>query len=178
MSHFAVALARSGSTWTGAEIDLGDVEDVDGLVEMATAEVGDGADALLIAVEEDDEWLALVRADGDPGDARVFLSDTRVLATSDIAAIFADAIEGGVVADTSGDDEDDEGGDDEDADDDNGTLIDAEPGGDAGLLADLGTPAATLLALCAEEGALPGDVTAAICERAGCADVYDGLRST
>jgi putative tRNA adenosine deaminase-associated protein len=173
VSHFAVALARSGSSWSGAEIDLEDVEDVDGLVEVAAAEVGDGNDTLLIAVEEDDEWLALVRVDGEPSDARVFLSDTRVLATSDIAAIFADAIEGGVAAEP---DDADEEADDSD-DDDSGGLIDAEPGGDAGLLADIGTPAPALLALCAEEGALPGDVTAAICERAGCAEVYDSLRT-
>lgn len=171
MSHFAVALARSGSSWSGAELDLTDVEDVDGLVDAANGEVGDTVDLLLIAVEEDDEWLALVRVDGDPGDARVFLSDTRVLATSDVAAIFTDAIEGSAPPSEDHADEDD------DEDDDSGGLIDAEPGGDAALLADLGTPAPALLALCAEEGALPGDVTAAICERAGCSEVYDGLRT-
>lgn len=174
LSRFAVALARSGSSWSGAELDLEDIEDVDGLVEAAVAEVGDGADVTLIAVEEDDEWLALVRVDSDPNDARVFLSDARVLTTSELAAIFTDAIDGGVRAEEQDDGDDAVDGDD---DEDSSVLLDAEPGGDAGLLADLGTPAATLLALCSEEGALPGDVTAAVCERAGCGEVYDGLRT-
>jgi len=58
VSHFAVALARSGSAWSGAELDLTDVEDVDGLVDAANGEVGDGSDLMLIAVEEDDESVA------------------------------------------------------------------------------------------------------------------------
>jgi hypothetical protein len=33
-----------------------------------------------------------------------------------------------------------------------------------------------LIQLCAEEGALPSDVIASLCERAGCLDVLDELR--
>jgi hypothetical protein len=33
-----------------------------------------------------------------------------------------------------------------------------------------------LLALCAEEGALPADIIAAVCEAAGCLDVLEKLR--
>jgi putative tRNA adenosine deaminase-associated protein len=48
--------------------------------------------------------------------------------------------------------------------------------GDSGLLADLGISAARLLALCAAESALPGDVISEICEAAGCLDVLERLR--
>jgi putative tRNA adenosine deaminase-associated protein len=169
LSYFAVVLSRARQQWSAAEIDLGDVEDFDGLIEEATAQVEDGFDVAVIAVEEDDEWLALVRADAD-GDARVFLSDTRALTTSSIASLFGDAVEGQPVADPE-----EETDDEEEA---AGGAIDAEPGGDPGLVSDLGTTAAALLELCAKEGALPGDVTAAVCERAGCLDVYDALRGT
>ncbi len=62
---------------------------------------------------------------------------------------------------------------DEEDDEDEGTRPIAEPVGDAALLADLGTPADDLLALCAEEGLLPADVLTALCERAGCDDVLE-----
>jgi putative tRNA adenosine deaminase-associated protein len=173
VSYFAVALSRADSSWTGEEIDLDGVEDIDGLMEVATATASDAAAPVLVAVEEDDEWLALVRFDGD-GDARVFLSDARVLATSDIAGIFADALEvadpeSAAAADDEADDDDEEN---------SGVVLAAEPGGDTGLLSDLGTTANELLALCAKEGALPGDITATVCERAGCGDVYDALRTS
>jgi len=173
VSYFAVSLARSGSKWSGEELSLDDVEDVDGLVDLALSVSPDAAAPILVAVEEDDEWLALVRIDSD-ADIRVFLSDTRVLSTSDVARVFSDALESAAEnldsepSSEASDDDDDESGD---------RILDAEPGGDAGLLGDLGTPESTLLALFAKEGALPGDVTAAVCERAGCLDVYDSLRS-
>lgn len=168
MSYFAVAFAQAGSSWTAAELDLDDVEDLDGLVELAATET-DGAIPAFVAVEENDEWLALLRLDGD-ADARVFLSDTRVLTTSTVAGLFADALEG----DGSGADD----ADDDDTDDEESTagVIDAEPAGDAGLLADLGLPASQLLKLCAAEGALPSDITAAICEQIGCGEACDAVR--
>src|SRR4029453_13325724 len=44
---------------------------------------------------------------------------------------------------------------------------DADPVGDAEILADLGISAGKLLSLCAQEGLLPSDVTAEICRGAG-----------
>lgn len=52
----------------------------------------------------------------------------------------------------------------------------ADPVGDADLLADLGIPAQKLLALCAHEGSMPADVTAEICQVLGCADEVEELR--
>jgi putative tRNA adenosine deaminase-associated protein len=55
-------------------------------------------------------------------------------------------------------------------------LPEAEPAGDADLLADLGVPARQLLALCAQEGMLPADITAEICQALGCGDEVEELR--
>ena len=54
---------------------------------------------------------------------------------------------------------------------------DSAPFGDADIVEDLGTSAAELLAMCAHEGTLPIDVLVAVCEKAGCGDTFDGLRS-
>jgi putative tRNA adenosine deaminase-associated protein len=172
VSYFAAVLSRSRQDWYAAELDLDEVTDFDGLVEVASAAAADDFDVALISLEEDDEWLALARIDRD-GETRVFLSDTRVLGTSEVAGLLADVLEPeGGQADTA--DEAESDADDEDT----ASSIDAEPGGDSALLADLGTTGNQLLALCAKEGALPGDITAEICDRAGCLDVYDSVRTT
>jgi hypothetical protein len=53
---------------------------------------------------------------------------------------------------------------------------DADPVGDAELLADLGVGSHKLLRLCGQEGMLPSDVTAEICQRIGCGDEVEELR--
>ena len=53
---------------------------------------------------------------------------------------------------------------------------DADPVGDADLLNDLGINAKRLLALCGQEGMLPSDMTAEICQRIGCGDEVEELR--
>ena len=53
---------------------------------------------------------------------------------------------------------------------------DADPVGDADLLADLGVPAHHLLELCAHEGMMPADITAEISAAMGCADEIEELR--
>lgn len=171
MTYLASALARVDAAWFGEDVVLEDVEDLDGVVELVREVIGDDADTGLLFVEEDDEWFAVLRIDAD-GDPRVFMSDARVVASSEIAALFAEAaVEVTVLED---DDDEDEAVDDEEDDDD--ALIDGDPAGDAALLSDLGTSASRLLALCAEEGQLPGDVISSLCEAAGCLDVLEKLR--
>lgn len=172
MSYIATALARDGKGWAGDELVLDDIEDLDAMVELVRDVVGDDADVVLLALEEDDEWVGMLRLDADD-EPRVFLSDARVLETSDLAAVLGEAAVDREPVDESEDPED-EGSDADD--DDQGALIDGEPVGDAGLLADLGTTAARLLALCAAESVLPGDVIAEVCEAAGCLDVLERLR--
>lgn len=165
MSYFAAAFARTGQSWTGLEVDLDEVEDLEMLTDLLRDLTGDGPGPALLLLEEDDEYLAVVRVDGGSGSLeapRVFLSDRRAVQNSDVAAMLW---EDAAVGDGEGEDEDDEG-----------TRPVAEPVGDQDLLADLGTPAARLIDLCAEEGLLPADVITSVCERAGCDDLLEELR--
>jgi putative tRNA adenosine deaminase-associated protein len=172
VTYAAAALARVGSAWFGDELVFDDVEDLDGVVELLREVVGDDADTALLFVEEDDEWFAVLRVDAD-GDPRVFVSDARVISSSDTAALFAEAA---IESAGAEDDSDDEEAAEDDDDDDEGTLADGDPTGDPALLSDLGTSPSRLLSLCAKEGQLPSDVISALCESAGCLDVLDKLR--
>jgi putative tRNA adenosine deaminase-associated protein len=159
-----VALSRTGAKWTAADIDIDDVETLDDLIDELD-DFDNDEDVVIVYVEEDDEWLGVVRVTAETlQDPKVFLSDSRVLATSTLAErLFGDALPV-VPPDEDEDDEDTAG------------RPDAEPVGDPDLLVDLGTPGDVLIQLCAEEGALPSDVIASLCERAGCLDVLDELR--
>lgn len=164
MSHFATALARTDSGWSGVEVDLHEVDDLDDLADLLRDLTGEGPGPALLLLEENDEYLAVVRVDGGAGslqEPRVFLSDRRAVQGSDVAAMLWEESEVEVP------DEDDE---------DESIRPVAEPVGDAGLMADLGTPADVLLELAAEEGQLPADVLTALCEKAGCVDVLEQLR--
>ncbi|MEX2291386.1 MAG: tRNA adenosine deaminase-associated protein [Mycobacteriales bacterium] len=164
MSYCAGALARTGEGWTGEEIELSGIEDVEQLADVLRDLTGEGAGPALLLLEEDDEHLAVVRVDGGVGsldEPRVFLSDRRAVLASEVAQLLWEDTEPPV------DDEDEE---------DEGTRPIAQPVGDQAVLADLGTSAEDLLALCAEEGLLPADVLTAICERAGCDDILEQLR--
>ena len=170
MSYFAAVLARRGGDWAGAEIDLADAEDLDGVVDVMRAAVDDDAGTTLLLFEENDEWFAIVRVDDD-SDPRVFVSDGRVVDTSTLGALLGEAA---TVQDD--DDEDDEDEDDPDEDEDDNDRAAGDPIGDADVLSDLGTSADRLLKLCAEEGQLPADILSAVCESAGCLEALEQLR--
>jgi putative tRNA adenosine deaminase-associated protein len=172
VTYATAALARVDSVWHGEELELDEVEDLDGVVELLREVVGDEADPALLFVEEDDEWFAVLRLDRD-GEPRVFVSDARVIASSETAALFAEAAIESVADDVAAVDVDAR---EDDEVEDEGTRADGDPTGDPTLLADLGTPAARLLELCAAEGQLPADVISALCEAAGCLDVLEKLR--
>lgn len=171
MPHFAAALSRRPSGWSGEELDLKEVEDLDGVVEEMRR-YGDDADVQLLFVEEDDEWFAVVRVDDD-GDPRVFLSDGRAMETSELGALFGEAA---AVADPRDDDDNDDEDTAADDEDDEVSQTSGDPVGDPDILADLGTSQKRLLVLCAEEGQLPADVISTLCESAGCLDALDALR--
>jgi putative tRNA adenosine deaminase-associated protein len=167
VSYFAAALARTDDSWTGLEVDLDEVEDIEALTDLLRDLTGEGAGPALLLLEEDDEYVAIVRVDGGTGglgEPRVFLSDRRAVQGSDVAAMLWEEAD-----DQDEDDEDDD-------DDDEGTRPVAEPVGDSDVMADLGTPGNRLVELCSEEGLLPADVLTTVCEKAGCADVLEELR--
>jgi len=174
MSHFAAALARTGDGWLAQEMDLGEVEDLDTLTDALRDVAADTeASTAVLFVEEDDEYLAIVRLDGD-NEPRVFLSDVRAIDTSPIAAmLYEEAAAEELEEELESDDDED---DDEDDEDDGSLRAEADPAGDVELLADLGTPGKVLLDLCAEEGMLPGDIITAVCETLGCAEQVEALR--
>ena len=157
MSYFAAALVRTAGTWSARDLDLEELEDLEALTEALRDLDGDGPALLLL--EQDDEWLGVVRVEGDD-DPRVFLSDRRAVQASEVAALIWEQEPLEVL----------------EPDEDEGTRPIAEPVGDAGVLADLGTPAEVLLELCAHEGMLPADVLSAVGERGGFLDVLDDLR--
>lgn len=171
MSYFAAALARTSDGWTANEVDLEDVESIDDVVDLLR-DLAEDADPALLVLEEDDEYVAIVRLDRDEDDPRIFLSDGRATDTFAIAELLADGIAAGV-----GRDDDEEDSDDEDEDEDEDSPgHDSEPVGDASLLTDLGTSTGQLLELCVHEGTLPSDVISTVCEQAGCLDELEALR--
>jgi putative tRNA adenosine deaminase-associated protein len=158
--YFAAALAQSPDGWTGREIDLEPVEDLDSLVELLR-DVADGG-TVLFFLEEDDEYVAVVRVDGD-AEPRTFISDDRAVLTSTHAALLMEDVAPPEDVEV-------------DEDDDEGTRPDAEVAGDVDVVASFGISSDTLIGLCATEGMLPADIVTAICEKAGCADVLDEIR--
>lgn len=156
--YFAALLADSGGRWTGREEEVADYADLDHLVE-SMRDFGDGGRVLLF-VEEDDEYLAILRVDGDR-DPRAFISDDRAVRTSAVAALVMEDL----APDAAAEDDEEEG-----------TRPDPIPVGDLDLVEDFGVDADSLLALCHTEGMLPADIITAICEKAGCADVLEDLR--
>ena len=162
MSYFAAALARTPAGWTAEELDLDGLTDVDAVADRVRDVDGEAETALLL-VEEDDEYVAILRVDAD--DLRVFVSDSQAAESYPVAGIFAGAVEEEPAPSSDLDDEEE----DEDP-------PDSEPVGDADLLADLGTPRRDLIALVTHERTLPSDVISEVCERAGCLDELETLR--
>jgi putative tRNA adenosine deaminase-associated protein len=132
----------------------------------------DGAGGVAVMfVESDDSYLVILRVDEDD-DLRVFGSDAMFAEESRLGALLLGDVEEPVleIEDVTEADEDEE------SDAAPPAPTDADPVGDADLLADLGVPAHKLLQLCAHEGMLPSDITAEICQLMGCADEMEELR--
>jgi putative tRNA adenosine deaminase-associated protein len=163
VAYTATLLIRRDTGWVGEDLDLDNAADLDAAVDQVR-DLAAGDPLALAFVEENDEYVAVLRIDGDD-EPRLFISDRRSTEGTPLAGrLFADLAP---VEEDEPDDDDDE---------DDAASTDAEPGGDAGLLADLGTSADDLLALCAEKGMLPSDVIFALCEKAGCVDVLEEVR--
>ena len=160
MSYFAAVLARSGKRWSAAEADLDESETLDDLADVVRDADGD---VRLLVIEQDDTYAAILRLDAADDDPRAFLSDGHAadeyalaaLVAEDLAEIGEDALE-----------------DDEDAP----PAHDSAPFGDPDIVGDLGTPADDLIAMCEHEGTLPVDLLLAVCEKAGCGEVFEELR--
>ncbi|MBE1486380.1 putative tRNA adenosine deaminase-associated protein [Plantactinospora soyae] len=170
-------MARRASGWTAAEVDLSGAADIDEVADLLR-DVDQDAEVSLLFVESDDVYLAIMRLD-EGEDLRIFGSDSAFAEESRLGALLVgdikapaleidDVVEPAArVAGSSGDD-----------DDDNDPVVDpdADPVGDADLLADLGISAHRLLAICSHEGMLPADVTTKVCQVIGCGNEVEELR--
>jgi putative tRNA adenosine deaminase-associated protein len=170
VSYFAAAAVRVEGGWTADEVSLRGATDIEEVADRLR-DVEPDADLSLLFVEADDAYLVILRLD-EGEDLRVFGSDSAYAEESRLGALLVGDLKTSVTGDesraavTGGDEETEQPAVDPEAD----------PVGDADILADLGIPAQKLLALCAHEGMLPADVTAEICQVLGCADEIEELR--
>ncbi|MEV4758859.1 tRNA adenosine deaminase-associated protein [Micromonospora sp. NPDC049559] len=172
MSYFAAAVVRGGDGWTAAEVDLGGVADVDEVADRLR-DVDPDADLSLLFVESDDVYLVILRLD-EGEDLRVFGSDSAFAEESRLGELLVGDLKAPVpgIDDVGGA----PGGGGDEETDRPAADPDADPVGDADLLADLGISSRQLLALCAHEGLLPADVTAEVCQIIGAGDEIEELR--
>ncbi|MEH0826185.1 MULTISPECIES: tRNA adenosine deaminase-associated protein [unclassified Micromonospora] len=171
MSYFAAAVARVDGGWTAGEVSLRGVTDIEEVADRLR-DVEPDADLSLLFVEADDTYLVVLRLD-EGEDLRVFGSDSAYAEESRLGALLVGDLKTSV---TGLEDVDEPRASGDDDTEQPAVDPEADPVGDADLLADLGIPAHKLLALCAHEGAMPADVTAEICQVLGCADEVEELR--
>jgi putative tRNA adenosine deaminase-associated protein len=184
VSNFAAAVVRGPSKqWSAAEIDLSGVADIDDVADRLR-DVDLDAEVSVLFVESDDTYLVILRLD-DGEDLRVFGSDSMFADESRLGALLLGEIEEPAleIDEVAIEAEADEAeADDDDIDEDDDVIAlpaaapDADPVGDADLLADLGVPAHHLLELCSQDGLMPADITADVCQLMGCADEVEELR--
>ncbi|MCM0677529.1 tRNA adenosine deaminase-associated protein [Micromonospora phytophila] len=173
MSYFAAAVVRDESGWTAAEVSLRGVTDLDEVADRLR-DVDQDADVSLLFVEAEDAYLVILRLD-EGEDLRVFGSDSAYAEESRLGALLV----GDLKASVTGLDDTEEPRPSGVGDDENEQPAvdpEADPVGDADILADLGVPGQKLLKLCAHEGMMPADVTAEVCQVLGCADEVEELR--
>lgn len=148
-----------------------DIEEVADLLREADPD----ADVSLLFVESDDAYLVVMRLDQGE-DLRIFGSDSVFAEESRLGALLLGEVEAPALEIEETDEPsvsaDDEAGEPPVAE------PDVDPIGDADLLADLGVSAHRLLALCGQEGMLPADVTAEVCQALGCGDEVEELRES
>ncbi|SIN25738.1 tRNA adenosine deaminase-associated protein [Micromonospora cremea] len=173
MSYFAAAVVRDDSGWTAAEVSLRGATDIDEVADRLR-DVDQEADISLLFVEADDAYLVILRLD-EGEDLRVFGSDSAFAEESRLGSLLVGDLKTSVTGLDDGDEPRPAASGDEESEQ---PAVDpeADPVGDADLLANLGISAQKLLNLCTQEGMLPADVTAEICEVLGCADEVEDLR--
>jgi putative tRNA adenosine deaminase-associated protein len=161
-------LTRTGDRWRAEEADIEDCESLADLGEVLREIDGE---VRLLVIEQDDEYAAIVRLDDDAEDPRAFLSDGHAADAFPMAAIVAEDL-----AEIGDGDEPEPDDDDPLLDPDTPLAHDSAPFGDPDIVEDLGTSAVDLLAMCAHPGTLPVDVLLAVCEKAGCGQVFEDMR--
>lgn len=150
MAYFTAVLLRDGDKWFARDVDLDAVTDLADLADrLRLIEAGD--EPVLVMIEREDAWWAVVRVDGDE-DPRVFVSDVTATETSTYGRFLEPAVPPAEAE-----------------------IAEGTCGGDFDLLADLGTPPDDLRQICEDE-LLPMDALAVVSEAGGFAELLDSLR--
>ncbi|TDD91721.1 hypothetical protein [Actinomadura rubrisoli] len=77
MSYFAAVFARTPQGWVGAEAALAEAEGVDDVADlMREAAVESYGDPVVLLIEQDDDWFAVLRLDGED-EPRAYVSTVR-----------------------------------------------------------------------------------------------------
>jgi putative tRNA adenosine deaminase-associated protein len=150
VSYFTAVLAREGRRWTAHDVDVESLKDRRELADELRAVADGDDDPVLLLVEREDAWWAVVRIDGDE-DPRIFVSDAAGAASSSYSELL-----------------------EIDVDEEEEPLAGA-CAGDLDVLADLGTPPEALTTICEDE-LPPMDALAAVAEAGGFGEVLDSLR--
>lgn len=169
MSYVATAVVRTADGWAAVELDLSGAAEVEEVADRLR-DVDPDAEVSLLLVESDDAYFVALRLDqGD--DLRIFGSDSVFAQESRLGSLLlgdvetpALEIDEALAATENG------------AEPQRATEPEADPVGDADLLADLGVSTHRLLAICAQDGMLPADVTAELAELIGFSDQIEELR--
>ena len=176
MSNFAAAVVRTADEWSAHEVLLNDAADIEDVADTLR-DVNPAADLSLLFVESNDEYLVILRLDQGE-DLRVFGSDVAFAEESRLGALLLGEIALPALDLAAADLEVPEPAEDVEEVEAPASPVpaDAEPAGDPELLADLGITAVRLLELCGQDGMLPSDVTAEVCQAIGCGDEVAELR--
>jgi putative tRNA adenosine deaminase-associated protein len=150
VAYFTAVLLRDGDKWSARDVDLDDLSDLGELADRLRL-IEAGEEPVLVMIEREDAWWAVVRVDGDE-DPRVFVSDV-VSSGASAYGRFLDT------PSTSGDE----------------AAMEGTCGGDFDVLADLGTSPDDLRDICEDE-TVPMDALAAVAEAGGFAELLDSLR--
>jgi putative tRNA adenosine deaminase-associated protein len=150
VAYFTAVLLRDGDKWSARDVDLDDLSDLGELADrLRLIEAGD--EPVLVMIEREDAWWAVVRVDGDE-DPRVFVSDVSGSSTTTYGRFLDTPSTTGGEAATEG-----------------------TCGGDFDVLADLGTSPDDLKEMCEDE-LVPMDALAVVAEAGGFAELLDSLR--
>ncbi|KOG87495.1 hypothetical protein ADK38_25130, partial [Streptomyces varsoviensis] len=90
--YFAALLARTEDGWQASDTELDNVETLSDLADLARESAVDD-DTVLVFIEQEDAWFAVVRVDGED-DPRVYLSDAAAATRSSYGAMLADELLG------------------------------------------------------------------------------------
>lgn len=77
VTYFAAVLAQTPEGWVGAEADLAEADHIDDVADlMREAAVESYGDPVVLLIEQDDDWFAVVRLDGQD-EPRAYVSAVR-----------------------------------------------------------------------------------------------------